>query len=136
MGRMRARKVRRVVRHIDPWSVLKLSLIFYFCLFLIVMVAGVILWNIATHAGTIDDIQNLFKDLGLFETFSFEGGKIFRAASLAGLILVITGTGLNVLMAVLFNLISDLVGGVRITVIEEDTARPVVLAEPKAGRRR
>jgi hypothetical protein len=136
MGRMRARKVRRVVRHVDPWSVLKLSLIFYFCLFLIVMVAGVILWNIASHAGTIDDVQNLFKDLGLFETFSFEGGKIFRAASLAGGILVITGTGLNVLLSVLFNLISDLVGGIRVTVIEEETARPVIMAEPKAGRTR
>ena len=135
MGRMRARKVRRVVRHVDPWSVLKLSLIFYFCLFLIVMVAGVILWSIAAGAGTIDDIESLFKDLGLFETFSFEGDVIFRASALAGLILVITGTGLTVLVAVLFNLISDLVGGIRVTVIEEETARPVVLAEPKPGRR-
>ncbi len=123
--RMRARKVRRVVRHVDPWSVLKLSLFFYFCLLIIVMVAGVILWNIARQAGTIDDLQNLFKDLGLFETFTFEGDTIFRAAALGGLVLVIAGTGVNVLFAVLFNLISDLVGGIRITVIEEETARPV-----------
>jgi hypothetical protein len=32
-------------------------------------------------------------------------------------------------MAVLFNLISDLVGGVRITVIEEETARPMRATE-------
>ena len=31
-GRLRARKVRRLVRHVEPWSVLKIALIFYFCL--------------------------------------------------------------------------------------------------------
>jgi hypothetical protein len=108
--------------------VLKLSLIFYFCLFIVSMVAGVILWNIASHAGTIDSIQNQIKDYGLFDTFSFEGDVIFRAASLIGLILVVTATGINVLLAVLFNLISDLVGGIRVTVIEEETARPVTAA--------
>ena len=50
---------------------------------------------------------------------------------LIGLILVIAGTGLNVLLAVLFNLISDLVGGVRITVIEEESARPMSVADPR-----
>ena len=48
-----------------------------------------------------------------------------KATSLIGLILVVAGTGINVLLAVLFNLISDLVGGVRFTVIEEESARPV-----------
>ena len=32
-------------------------------------------------------------------------------------------TGFTVLLAVLFNLISDLTGGVRVTVVEEETAR-------------
>ena len=31
-SRLRARRVRRLVRHVEPWSVLKMSLIFYFCL--------------------------------------------------------------------------------------------------------
>jgi hypothetical protein len=125
LGRLRARKVRRVVRHIDTWSVLKLSLLFYLCLFVIVMVAGVILWNVADHAGTIDGIEGLFKDLGVFESFTFEPGVMFRASVLAGLILVITATGINVLIAVLFNLISDMVGGIRITVLEEEVTRPL-----------
>jgi hypothetical protein len=125
MGRLRARKVKRVVRHVDPWSVLKVSLLFYLCLFVVLMVAGVVLWNIAAAAGTIGDIESFFKDAGAFQTFSFDGFTIFRATSLIGLILVVAGTGINVLLAVLFNLISDLVGGVRFTVIEEESARPV-----------
>jgi len=125
LGRLRARKVHRVVRHVDPWSVLRLSLLFYFCLFVVVMVAGTLLYNVAGAAGTIESIESFIKDIGAFKTFSFKGGTIFRASLLAGLILVIAGTALNVLLAVLFNLISDLVGGVRITVIEEETARPI-----------
>ena len=125
LGRLRARKVHRVVRHVDPWSVLRLSLLFYFCLFVVVMVAGTLLYNLAGAAGTISSIESFIKDIGAFKTFSFKGGTIFRASLLAGLILVIAGTAFNVLITVLFNLISDLVGGVRITVIEEETARPI-----------
>jgi hypothetical protein len=39
-----------------------------------------------------------------------------------------------VLLTVLFNLISDLVGGIRISVIEEETARAIA-SEPDGGRR-
>jgi hypothetical protein len=125
LGRLRARKVHRVVRHVDPWSVLRLSLLFYFCLFVVVMVAGTLLYNVAGAAGTIESIESFIKDIGAFKTFSFKGGTIFRASLLAGLILVIAGSALIVLLAVLFTLICDLVGGVRITVIEEETARPI-----------
>jgi hypothetical protein len=132
LGRLRARKVRRVVRHIDPWSVLRLSLLFYFCLFVIVMVAGTLLYNLAGAAGTISSIESFIKDIGAFKTFSFKGSVIFRASLLAGLILVIAGSALNVLLTVLFNLISDLVGGIRISVIEEETARPIGSEAPKS----
>ena len=134
LGRLRARKVKRIVRHIDPWSVLKLSLLFYACLFVVFMVAGTLLWNLAGAAGTISSIESFIKDLGAFKTFSFSGATIFRASFLAGLILVIAGSGLNVLLTVLFNLISDLVGGIRISVIEEESARPIA-SESEGGRR-
>ena len=134
LGRLRARRVRRIVRHIDPWTVMKVSLLFYLCLFVVLMVAGTLLWNLAGAAGTISSIESFIKDIGAFKTFSFSGGTIFRASFLAGLILVIALSGLNVLLTVLFNLISDLVGGIRITVIEEETARPI--ASESDGRRR
>ena len=113
---------------------MKVSLLFYFCLFIVLMVAGVVLWNVAAAAGTISDIEGFFKDAGAFQSFSFDGFTIFRASVLIGLILVIAGTGINVLLAVLFNLISDLVGGVRVTVIEEETAQRMPSTETQARR--
>jgi hypothetical protein len=122
--RLRARKVRRLVRHVEPWSVLKLSLIFYFCLWIITLISGVILWNMAVSSGTIDNVENFIEELFALESFDFNGDQIFRAAAVGGLVLVVAGSGFTVLMAVLFNLISDITGGVRLTVVEEETARP------------
>ncbi|MGE4566828.1 MAG: hypothetical protein AAEB43_04130, partial [Acidimicrobiales bacterium] len=39
-----------------------------------------------------------------------------------GLVMVVGGTATTVVLVVVFNLISDLMGGIRFTVIEEETA--------------
>ena len=40
--------------------------------------------------------------------------------------LVLLGTGANVLMAVLYNLTSDVVGGIEVSVLEEQPGRTTV----------
>ena len=124
-GRLRARKVRRLVRHVEPWSVLKVALIFYFCLWVILLIAGVMLWSLAVSSGTVDNVETFVTELFALESFTFNADQIFRASAIGGLVLVVAGAGFTVLMAVLFNLISDVTGGVRFTVVEE---RPLVPA--------
>jgi len=121
--RLQARKVRRIIRHIEPWSVFKVSLLFYLCLWVILVLAGVLLWSVALRAGTIDTVTEFVKSLGAAEDFGVDGTVIFRVYTVAGLVLAIAGTAFNVLLCVLFNLISDLMGGIRLTVIEEESAR-------------
>ncbi|MDH4167993.1 MAG: DUF3566 domain-containing protein [Acidimicrobiia bacterium] len=132
-GRLRARKVRRLIRHIEPWSVLKIALLFNFCLWVIFMIAGVLMWNFAEQSATLDNIEKFIKELFALEEFQFDGNKIFEASAIGGLVMVVAFTGFAVLMAVLFNLISDLTGGLRATVIEEETARVFVPAGEAAG---
>ena len=67
------------------------------------------------------------------DTFTFDARQIFRGYALGGLVLAIAGSTLNVLMVLLFNLISDLTGGIRITMVEEETVRPT---PPRRRRRR
>ncbi len=122
--RLRARKVRRLVRHVEPWAVLKVALIFYFCLWVILLIAGVMLWSLAVSSGTVDNVETFVTELFALESFTFNADQIFRASAIGGLVLVVAGAGFTVLMAVLFNLISDVTGGVRFTVVEEETARP------------
>ncbi|MFK8022871.1 MAG: DUF3566 domain-containing protein [Ilumatobacter sp.] len=115
----RVRKVTRVVRHVDPWSVFKIALVAFVVLYVIVLTASVLLWNVATATGTIDNVERFFESFG-WNTFEFNGGEIYHAGWIAGLFVVIGLTGLTVLTATLFNLITDLVGGVRVTVLEEE----------------
>lgn len=84
-----------------------------------VLISLVLLWNVARSTGTIDNIENFMESFG-WETFSFDGGALFKNFSIFGLLLVVLFTGLWVLMATIFNLITDLVGGVRVTVLEEE----------------
>ncbi len=129
---IRARKVERLVRHVEPWSVLKISLVFYFCLWIIFTIASVMLWSAAVGSGMVDNVEDFIKELFALESFSFDADKLFRASAIAGLLFVVAGSGFTVLMAVLFNLISDLTGGIRISVVELETARPMT----RRGRRR
>ncbi len=131
--RLQARRVRRIIRHIEPWSVLKISLFFYACLWVILLVAGFMIWGVADSSGTIDRLESLIIELFSLDEFTIDAGQVFRGYALAGLALAIAGTTFNVLMCLLFNLISDLTGGLRITMIEEETARP---APPRRARRR
>ena len=123
--RLRARKVRRLVRHIEPWSVLKVGLLFNFCMWIVTMVAGVLLWNAAETSGVINDIEQFATEIFALEEFAFNGEQIFEAVALGGLVVAVGLTGFMVLIAILLNLISDLTGGIRVTVVEEETARPI-----------
>lgn len=121
--KLQARKVRRIIRHIEPWSVLKISFVFYLCLWVIMVLAGVMLWSVAVSSGTVELVESFVADLFALDEFIFDASVIFRAYALGALVLVIAGTAFNVLLCVLFNLISDLMGGIRLTVIEEESAR-------------
>ena len=115
----RVRRVTRVVRHVDTWSVFKVALVFNIFLYVVGLTSGVFLWQVAQNTGTIDNIERFFESFG-WQTFELHGGEIYHNAWVAGLFLVVGFTGFAVLMATLFNLITDLVGGIRISVLEEE----------------
>jgi hypothetical protein len=117
--RPRVRRVTRIVRHVDTWSVFKVALVFNVFLYATLLTSGVLLWQVAESTGTLENIEKFFESFG-WETFTFNGDDIFRSAWVGGLFLVVACTGLAVLSATLFNLITDLVGGVRFSVLEEE----------------
>ncbi len=115
----RVRRVTRVVRHVDTWSVFKVALVFDVMLYLVCLTSGVLLWNVAHATGTVDNVEKFFEQFG-WESFEFKGGEIYHNAWIGGLFVAIGLTGFAVLMATLFNLITDLVGGIRVSVLEEE----------------
>jgi len=113
-----------VVRKVDTWTVLRFSVLFYLCFLVVLVVAGCLLWAVASSAGIIHNIESFIKDLFALDSFHFNPLNILEGTVLGGLVLVLFGTGLNVLAAVIYNLISDVVGGIEVMVLEEDVTAP------------
>ena len=126
----RVRRVSRVVREIDPITTLKVAAVLHLVLYVTALVALTLLWSVASATGTIDNIESFLESFG-WETFVFDGRQLFVNVMFLGLFLVALGTIIWVLGAVVFNLITDLVGGVRVTVLEEEVSATSVEAERK-----
>jgi hypothetical protein len=123
---VQGRRSRRVVRRIDTWTVLKLSLLFYLCVVLVLLIAGVILWNVATTFNVITNVEKFIRQLFDLQTFKLRPWVILEYSALGGLVLVVLGTGINVLLTLLYNLISDVIGGVQVIVLDDQESRDVV----------
>jgi hypothetical protein len=114
---MQVRRVRRIVRKIDPWTVLKASLVFNVIAGLTFVLGMWVMWSISVQRGIPEGIADIFESLTL--TFTPDGELYFRALVLLTVIGVVVATGAMTLGAVIYNLISDVVGGIEFTVLEE-----------------
>lgn len=110
---------KRTIRHLNVWTVLKVSLAFYFMLLVAVVVASIMLWYVADALGSIQTIEKSVKTLFDLSTFTIHPGEVVKYTAIGGAGLAICGTFANVLAAFMYNLISDLVGGLRFDVVDE-----------------
>jgi Transmembrane domain of unknown function (DUF3566) len=114
----RSRQARVVVRKVGPWSVLKLSFLFYLCVMAVFLGAMVILYAILSAVGALDSLTRLIRDLFADQTFEIHGDWLFTRGLAIGLGMVVLWTLINVFVAFLYNLLSDIVGGVEVTLSE------------------
>ena len=120
------RRTRVVVRKVGPLSVLKFSLLFYLCLMLIVLFAMVIVYGVLAAAGAIDSLETVLgyvfgtgtTSTGGAEPIEINGGSLFMWGLFGGLAFVAVWSVINVFIAMLYNLISDIIGGVEVTLAE------------------
>ncbi len=166
-GSKRGLRVTQRLWSISPWSVFKVSALFYLCMGLVILVAGTLLYNAGRSVGTIDQFESFVTRIGaygqcvptaevpegtVFEEdtekcnegevlvggFALDDGTLFRAAAITGGILVVAGSIGTVLLTVLVNLLNELTGGLRHTIIREPVVRPEgdVARRPGPARRR
>jgi hypothetical protein len=117
------RRARLQLRHIDIWSAFKISLVLSIALFFIWMVAVGILYGVLSALGVFDTLNDLFGQLG--SASGSGGGKdvitpgiVFGGAAVIGAINVILMTALCTVGTFIYNLCSDLVGGLVLTLSE------------------
>lgn len=110
---------QQVIRHLGVWTVLRVSFLFYLLALIVVLLAGALLWNVAAAVGTIDSIDKSVRTLLDLKNFTLRPAPVLAYSTAFGVVLVVLATLVNVLAAVVFNLISDVTGGVRILVVAQ-----------------
>jgi len=114
----RLRRGRLAIRKIDPWAVLKFSLVFYFCMLLIFMLGTAVIFATLKAFGVIDNIERVLRNLQI--DFTIAGGSIFRWFFLIGLVGTVVASAITVFLSFLYNLIADVVGGIELLVTERE----------------
>lgn len=112
-------RTRQVIRHVDTRTVVRVSLLFYVLGVVVLLLAGVLLWNVATALGTITSIDKSIKTLFDLKAFTLRPLPVLGYGAAFGVVVVIFGTLVNVLASVFFNLISDVTGGVAVRVVAQ-----------------
>ena len=122
------RRVRRIIRKIDPWTVLKVSALVWAVLALALLLGSVIFWSVLERSGIPERLTEFMIEITLIE----EGSQPFanveqflRLAIFGSVVWWVLMTGISVAMAIVYNLVSDVVGGIEVVVLEE-TLNPVV----------
>jgi len=122
------RRVRRIIRKIDPWTTLKVSAVIWAVLGLAFVLGAVIFWSVLDRAGIPDRLVEFMVEITLIEegTDPFANTEQFLRFLIFGAVVGwVTLTGTSVAIAVVYNLVSDVVGGLEIVVLEE-TLNPVL----------
>lgn len=121
------RRVRRVIRKFDPWTVFKVSLIFHLVLTLGLLLGLLILWSVLVNVGipdALDQFLALITVIDEGDSFFNNGQRFVRVVVFFAAIFSVAMTVLSTLAAVLYNLISDVVGGVEVVMLEETLRVP------------
>ena len=116
------RRVRRIVRKLDPWTVLKVALIFAAIAGLGLILLSIIAWTIFNNLGIPSQINEAAEKIRLIDpgdSLLKSGEQYFRGVVFLAVSWVIMTAGLLTLGAILYNLIAEMVGGLEFTVLEE-----------------
>jgi hypothetical protein len=112
------------IRRIDPWSTLKVSLVLSVALFFVWMIAVAFLYLVLGGMGVWSKLNSNVGDLltsasgGGGELVS--SGTIFGGAALIGLVNIVLLSAMATIGAFIYNLITDLVGGIEVTLADRD----------------
>jgi hypothetical protein len=113
------------IRRIDPWSALKVSLVLSVALFFVWMIAVAFLYLVLGGMGVWSKLNSNVGDLLTSASGQAGGelvssGTIFGGAALIGLVNIVLLTAMATVGVFIYNLTTDLVGGIEVTLADRD----------------
>jgi transmembrane protein DUF3566 len=125
--RRRPRRARLKVTRADPWSVMKIAFVLALAAGIMTVVAVAILWMALDAAGVFSKVGETVNSVtsgGEDKGFDLEGYlTLSRVLGITGIIAaveVVVMTALATLLAFMYNVSSGMVGGIEVTLAEDD----------------
>ncbi len=125
VARKRGRRARLTLKRIDPWSTLKFSIVYGLVGAAVLVVAVVVLYGVIDAMGVIASLRKFLSDVsdsssgpGLAAWLSF--GRVLIVAIVVGLVNVVLFAAFATLTAFIYNVCTDIVGGVEVTLSERE----------------
>ncbi len=99
---------------VSPRSVARVAALLWACLWVVVVIAGLVLWQVGRATGLIANAESFWAQATGQSSASFNGVALLVVVVFGGLVVVAVATVLSLLGAMLFNAVCDLTGGVKV----------------------
>jgi len=123
----KARRARLRLTHIDPWSVMKMAFLLSVAVGVVTVVAVAVVWGVLGVAGVWESINKTVVDVvggdtaDTFDIRDYLGtSRVMGFTMIVAVVDVVLITALATLGAFLYNLAAALLGGLEVTLAEDD----------------
>jgi Transmembrane domain of unknown function (DUF3566) len=121
------RRARLRLVHLDPWSVMKTAFLLSIALGIVLVVAVAVVWGVLGAAGVWDSINKTVTEViggdsaKNFDVKNYVGtSRVLGFTMIVAVVDVILITAISTLGAFLYNLAAALLGGVEVTLAEDE----------------
>ena len=121
------RKARLRLTHVDPWSVMKTAFLLSIAFGIVTVVAVAMVWSVLGAAGVWESINNTVRDVlggesgNTFDVENYVGtSRVMGFTMIVAVVDVVLITAIATLGAFLYNLAAALLGGLEVTLAEDD----------------
>ncbi len=121
------RKARLRLVHLDPWSVMKTSFLLAIAFGVVTVVSVFIIWSVLSAAGVWDSINKTVGDVmggdtaQSFDVQNYVGtSRVLGFTMIVAVVDVVLITAISTLGAFLYNLAAALLGGIEVTLAEDE----------------
>ena len=126
-GRGRTRRARLRMTHIDPWSVMKTSFLLSVAFGIVTVIAVAMVWSVLGAAGVWESINQTVREViggetgSAFDVENYVGtSRVLGFTMIVAVVDVILLTAIATLSAFLYNLAATLLGGLEVTLAEDE----------------
>ena len=117
------RRVDLAIARIDAWTVMKVSFLLSVAFGIAIVIATIVLWFMLAAMHVFSTLESFLQEIGAGKfTELLEYVRLPRTiayATIVGVINVVLMTAISTLGAMLYNVVASLVGGIKVSLMDE-----------------